>query len=580
MGAEQDQHEYPAQYEYIVVGSGAGGGTVAARLAEAGCSVLLLEAGGDPRELAGGDSYQPDTNRLPCDYDVPAFHGFASENEALRWDFFVRHYADREEQKRDWKYVESWEGKEVDGILYPRAGTLGGCTAHNAQIFIYPFNSDWEYIEKLTGDSSWNPANMRGYFERIENCHHRPFRRWLGKLGINPTRHGWNGWLQTEKEIPKAAVEEGNLFNTVAGCVEEDLTLSGHFFRTARGLLENWADPNDWRTVRQNLEGLSYMPLTTNGHARTGARERVLSAAKAFPNFTIRLNALVTQILFDETNRTVGVEFQEGERLYRAASKPSVQPGRVCSVTASREVILAGGVFNSPQMLMRSGIGPRAALERLGIPVRVDLPGVGKNLQDRYEVTVVNRMDFAEWKIYQGATFAPGDPQFEQWEQERTGIYATNGAVLSAFKRSPVANGTPDLFCMALLTKFQGYYPGYSRVIPESLNYLTWAVLKAHTRNRAGEVTLRSADPRDPPLIDFHYFEEGAEEDMRAMLDGIRFVRRLTAKLKQRGSIVEEVPGADVQSDEELSAFVRANAWGHHASCSCAIVVFGSFSID
>ena len=83
-------------YEYIVVGSGAGGGTVAARLAEAGRSVLLLEAGGDPGELADP--------RLPEDYQVPAFHAFASENPAMRWDFFVRHYADEQRQRKDTKY--------------------------------------------------------------------------------------------------------------------------------------------------------------------------------------------------------------------------------------------------------------------------------------------------------------------------------------------------------------------------------------------------------------------------------------------------------------------------------------------
>src|ERR1700739_670052 len=102
--------------EYIVVGSGAGGGTVAARLAETGHSVILLEAGGEPRELQGGDPLCPTANRLPEDYDVPAFHAFASENDAMKWDFFVRHYSGQALETSDWKYVGEIDGKKVDGV--------------------------------------------------------------------------------------------------------------------------------------------------------------------------------------------------------------------------------------------------------------------------------------------------------------------------------------------------------------------------------------------------------------------------------------------------------------------------------
>jgi choline dehydrogenase len=126
-----------------------------------------------------------------------------------------------------------------------------------------------------------------------------------------------------------------------------------------------------------------------------------------------------------------------------------------------------------------------------------------------------------------------------------------------------------------VLGRFQGYFPNYSDLFAKNLNYLTWAVLKAHTNNRAGEVALRSADPRDMPQINFHYFQEGTPDggqDLDSVLDGVRFVRRITGKLRESGLIAEEeLPGEGLESDEDLRKYIRDNAWGHHASCSCAI---------
>jgi len=104
--------------EYVVGGSGAGGGTLAARRAERGHKVVVLEAGGDPRPFSGGDPNGLRDNRLPDDYDVPVFHALASENDGMKWDFFVRHYSDEERQRRDSKCREMWNGQRVDGVLY------------------------------------------------------------------------------------------------------------------------------------------------------------------------------------------------------------------------------------------------------------------------------------------------------------------------------------------------------------------------------------------------------------------------------------------------------------------------------
>jgi choline dehydrogenase-like flavoprotein len=528
----------------------------------------VLEAGSDPRELRGGDPVDPQTNRLPADYDVPAFHAFASENSALKWDFFVRHYQDEEQQRRDPNYQAS-----AGGVLYPRAGTLGGCTAHNAMILVYPHNADWDYIRDLTGDPSWAATRMRPYFERLERCRHRPLHRWLARLGFNPSRHGWRGWLTTEKVVPLAMMGNVPLADLVASAAGEAFLEDGHQAERARWFLESGLDPNDWRLVESNATGIRYVPLTTRTHARTGTRERLLEVAGRHPDrLRIVLNALVTRVLLDGENRAIGVEYLSGERLYRAQANPRSEVGEASTLVAKREVILSGGAFNTPQILMLSGIGPREVLEHHQIPVRVELAGVGKNLQDRYEVGVVNRMNFESWDAYEGASFTTKDAKFLEWHTSRRGLYATNGAVMTVFRRSKACGELPDLFCMCLLARFSGYRPGYSRAFTDDHNYLTWVVLKAHTRNRAGRVTLRSTDPRDTPLIDFRYFDEGGEEDVAAVVDGIRFVRRLSANLERQGLIAEEeLPGRRLQTDFELAEFVRSHAWGHHASCTCAI---------
>lgn len=172
-------------YEYIVVGSGAGGGPLAARLALAGHKTLLIEAGDDQ---GGNDNYT-----------VPAYSPRSTEDPAMAWDFFIRHYGDDEEQRKDVKLTYSCpdgdytgpsppEGCEIKGVLYPRAGTLGGCTAHNALINVYPHESDFQQLVDLTGDESWSPQNMRKYLVRLEEVNYLQSATDL--LG-----HGTNGWL-------------------------------------------------------------------------------------------------------------------------------------------------------------------------------------------------------------------------------------------------------------------------------------------------------------------------------------------------------------------------------------------------
>ncbi len=398
------------------------------------------------------------------------------------------------------------------------------------------------------------------------------------KVGPNPSRHGWDGWLHTEKAIPEAALGDFALVQVLLNSAAAAFDDIGQPIGSLIGLAESKADPNDWRLVAGNAVGVRYTPLTTRDHHRMGARERVLETAQRYPDrLHLELDALVTRIILDGSNRATGVEYLKGARLYRAHGQKATAAGRAdAGRRPTREVILCGGAFNTPQLLMLSGIGPREVLEPLGIPVRIELPGVGRNLQDRYEIGVVNRMNFDRWKILDGATFGRGDPQYRDWAAGHDGVYASNGAVLAAILRSTAraAIARSVLLCAAWGCS-AAIFPATPSLEVTKPNYLTWAILKAHTQNRAGEVRLRSTDPRDTPLIDFHYFEEGSDaagEDLDSVVAGIRFVRRLTAKLTAEGAIAaEEQPGAALQSDDELKDFVRSHAWGHHASCTCAI---------
>lgn len=513
--------------------------------------MLLLEAGSDPDAVLS---------------QVPSFHAFSTEDPKIAWNYFVHHY-DKDEDRDKEKYVD---GK---GIFYPRAGALGGCTMHNAMITIVPHDVDWDYIAECTGDDSWTSDKMWKYFQRVERCLYREPPK-HGKE--SPTGHGFHGWLGTSRVDPTIAMGDMDVADTMIGALRRAalrfwyrglIRRIIHFFVTRD-------DPNDKRN-RAAYEGVTTLiPLATACGKRNGPREFIRAVEKIYPRqLTIRMNTLATRVLFDG-KRAIGVECRVGEHLYRAdPNAKGERPYCTKEYHCTREVILAGGAFNTPQLLMLSGIGPEEHLKSVGIECLLDRPGVGSNLQDRYEVGIVSEMN-KPFAMLKNATFQPPgegippDPCFEQWLRG-AGVYTSNGAIAALIMKSKWSLPVPDLFIFSLPGDFHGYFPGYSKKIEERKNCLTWAIVKAHTNNSAGTIRLKSNDPLETPEIKFHYFEEGndeKEEDLDAVVKAVKLVRKMN---KRNRAIQEEIIPGPAFGDDRIPEWVNSRAWGHHASCSC-----------
>ena len=596
--------------DFIIVGGGAGGCPLAARLAERGYTVLLLEM--------GPATPPPVTSSIVENTEVPLLHPETTEDPRHQLNYFVTQSGQ----------TNSDPGDEV-GIYYPRAQGLGGCSIHNAMITICGPNEDWDEIAELTGDMSWRAQSMRTYFERIENClYARPetlwekFKAWLGQDAWESSRHGRRGWLTTSMSDRSFLRRDKSLLRVVLSAACASLhcgidNLSSWLSSFASASTRPSLDPNHWDTMQRRHAGIVQIPCAIDERGRRSSpRDRVLQAqAQCDSRLLICSGALVTKIEL-EGKRAVGVTLLARTHAYQAdpnAEKLNSEDEQFKrTVRCKREVILCAGTFNTPQLLMLSGIGDPAVLDETpagpldsdqspGIPVIHSLPGVGRNLQDRYEVPVISTLrkpfdSLAGVGLCSHRPAAEHDQQLKQWRDfgsvpgiVNAGIYSSNGGLIGIFQRSSQEDEIPDLFIMGLAGKFAGYRPGWSspgELIPntsdqpdqESRDHRTvsWLLLKARTRNRSGYVRLRSRDATRRPEINFRNFERsddagaGADADLVAMEEGVNFIQEMLKPGLADGSISRvELPG--LKTEQAIQDWIRETAWGHHACGTCCM---------
>lgn len=536
-------------YDYIVVGAGAGGGLVASRLAKAGYRTLLLDAG--PRYID-----EPSTT-------VPLLWPLSTEETDIEWRF---------------RSSNSATDPGRDSVLYPRASTIGGSALHNAMLAMYPFPEFFDNLQKLTGDDEFAESKMRERFQRIERCEYIKEQNKLLKKG-----HGFDGFMSTSLADLGLAVDAA-FFDTQLATVVTRFVLTSvpqnpivRFFKSIRKFPRNLPLVFDANAPGANLrEGAHLTPNSISvarGNVRSSVTDLIYETEQSTNTLIVKDNSFVTEVLFD-TSQTdnppvaYGVIVQEGTALYSIATGTRTV-GEEKKYYANKEVILAGGTFNTPQTLMLSGIGPKEHLTEHNIPVLVDLPGVGENLHDKLEATMNWKMP-KTWKLFQqGCTFLKPSPQDDPCyvdfkNRKFPNVYSSSGTLIAVQRKSDPALPHPDMYVQIAVNKFQGYQDGWVDMTFYNNEYDTLSIHTMNTRSgpSKGTVRLATRNPFDSVDIDFNGYDD---EDLEKTGRVIEEMRNTFRRLQQLGVVGKEVaPGENVNSFDDVKAWVRSNGWGHH----------------
>jgi choline dehydrogenase len=410
----------------------------------------------------------------------------------------------------DWGY-ESEPEPHLGGrkLACPRGKVIGGSSSINGMVYVRGHAKDFDHWAE-SGADGWSYADVLPYYKRMEawdDNGHGGDPEWRGNDGPLHVTRG-----PRDNPLFKAFVDAGKQ--------------AGY---------EATADYNG-----QKQEGFGPMEQTVHKGRRWSAANAYLRPALKHENCTL-INGLVERVVIED-GRAKGVALSGGK-----------------TVTAKREVILAASSINSPKILMLSGIGPAAHLKEHGIDVVVDRPGVGQNLQDHLELYIQMAASkpvtlYKYWNLMSKALIGA------RWLFLKTGLGASNQFESAAFIRSRAGVDYPDIqyHFLPIAVRYDG------KVAAEGHGF------QAHTGPMRsvsrGSVTLRSNDPTDDPKILFNYMSDPSDwEDFR---NCIRLTREIFAQDAFEPFVKHEIqPGADVQTDAELDAFISEHVESAYHPC-------------
>ncbi|NYT67599.1 GMC family oxidoreductase [Pusillimonas noertemannii] len=472
-------------YEYIIIGAGSAGSTLANRLSEGGASVLVIEAGG--------------SDRSPL-ISVPLGWGRIFPRRLFDWGYFAE-----PEKNLDGRRIECARGK-----------VLGGSSSINVMAYVRGHSADYDRWA-ASGLAGWGYRDVLPYFKRSED--------WAG--GEDAYR-GSGGPLTT---VPS------NYVDPLADAFLEAGETAGH------GVTQ------DYNGARN--EGVCRLQWTIRKGRRCSASVAYLRPALTRRNVTLKTRSLVHRVIL-EGKRAVGVEYSDGKEM------------KIARTTG--EVILSGGVINSPQLLNLSGIGDPEELARHGIVCHHALKGVGKNLQDHLSVGVEYGRNgdgpFVDRLRYDAIAMAMAQAFFFG-----TGFATEIPGPISGFLKTDTSLVQPDIQLLVTFipSESRPWFPG---VRPRPCDAFMCRPVMLHPESR-GEIKLRSSDPRDAPEIYQNFLSE--PRDWETMRRGIEMTRDLVAQKSLdpfRGSEIQ--PGTAVRSKSEIDEYIRRTAWtAHHPLGTC-----------